>query len=114
MSKSLGELGERIIGQYLEKKGYRLIETNYRTKLGEIDIIAYKGTIIAFVEVKTRRSQSYGMPCEAVNWQKQQRLHRVASHYIARKGLINYDFRFDVAEVIIGKEKKIHYINNAF
>ena len=68
-----GDLGERIAKNYLIRQGYEILDTNYKTKLGEIDIVAKEDDILVFVEVKTRSSRSFGLPQESVNFKKQNR-----------------------------------------
>ena len=72
-SKSIGDMGERRAVKFLKKKGYKILETNFKTNFGEIDIIARKGDYICFVEVKTRSSDNFGEPREAVNFHKQKK-----------------------------------------
>ena len=82
--QTVGEKGEKRACKYLELKGYKILERNYRCKLGEIDIIAEdKNKDIVFVEVKTRSSLKYGAPSEAVNQYKQIHIKKVASYIIA-------------------------------
>jgi putative endonuclease len=82
----LGRAGERQAVKFLKEKGYKILETNFSLKpLGEIDIIARFKNIICFIEVKTRRSLSYGAPYEAVDRRKQFRLSRLALAYLKSK-----------------------------
>ena len=74
--KALGSKGEDLAIQFLKKKGYRIIDRNYKTSVGEIDIIARDGNTIVFVEVKTRTDDSFGYPFEAVNKKKRQKLQK--------------------------------------
>ena len=76
-SKNIGDMGEKKAVKFLKKKGYRILETNFKTKFGEIDIIAKKEGCICFVEVKTRSSDNFGEPREAVNFYKQQKISSV-------------------------------------
>ena len=78
-NKAVGGLGEDFAVYYLESCGYRIIERNFRCRLGEIDLIAQDGKTLVFVEVKTRRSRRYGSPQEAVTTAKQAKLRTVAS-----------------------------------
>ncbi|SDK44754.1 YraN family protein [Natronincola ferrireducens] len=115
MGKNLGAYGEGIGKKYLLEKGYVILHSNYRTKLGELDIIAQKDNIIAFVEVKTRRNSSFGLPREAVDYRKQLTLTKIAQLYIQQKKPGNVDFRFDVIEVRwIDDKYEINHIENAF
>ena len=115
-NKILGNKGEEAAAQYLENHGYFIRERNYRAKTGEIDIIASKGDIVSFVEVKTRGSLRYGAPAEAVNYYKQRKIVRTAQSYIRYKGLQNYSYRFDVLEILAPKSGSMSFrlIENAF
>jgi putative endonuclease len=109
--KVLGRKGERLVESYLKKQGCKILKRNYRTPFGEADIIAQDGEEIAFVEVKTRTSDSYGQPSEAVGKDKQQRYRRIAECYWLQTGK-EPNARFDVAEV--WADGRIEYIKNAF
>jgi putative endonuclease len=74
---TLGSWGESIAAKFLTRKGYIILERNFRCRLGEIDIIALDRKSIIFIEVKTRRNQKYGLPCEAVNTQKIRHLNNL-------------------------------------
>lgn len=106
-----GKIGENKAKEYLVKKGYKIIELNYRNKIGEIDIIASKKKRLIFVEVKSRETLQYGRPSDAVDFRKQQKLRNVATVYLKMKKLINAECQFDVIE-ILGDE--INHIENAF
>ena len=112
-----GNLGEDFAADYLEKEGYRILERNYATKLGEIDIIAQKDNFIAFVEVKARSEDSMYAPREAVTFSKQRKICKAAMLYKMRKGF-NVRPRFDVFEIIYDRYslevKKFTHIKNAF
>ncbi len=112
----LGIWGENRACSFLTAKGYRILTTRYRLKLGEIDIIAQDGNVIVFVEVKTRRNDRYGTPAEAVNYRKQRKIIRTASVYLEQFDLQERAVRFDVIEVYLPfqQESHIHHILNAF
>ncbi|GHV01217.1 UPF0102 protein [Clostridia bacterium] len=110
--QSYGILGEMSAVQLLERKGYRILESNYKCPLGEIDAIALDGETLVFVEVKHRSTLKYGYPAEAVTPHKQYKISQVAAAYIKRKGLYDRAARFDVIEVLDGKW--INHIENAF
>ena len=97
---NLGAWGEAVAERYLIKKGYRITERNFRCKAGEIDIIAYDGTRLVFVEVKTRRNQKYGLPCEAVNASKIRHLIKTAAYYMMIHSMESRDARIDIIEII--------------
>ena len=109
--KVLGAKGEKLVVAFLKKQGCKILEKNYRTPFGEADIIAKDGEEIAFIEVKTRTTDSYGQPSEAVGADKQRRYRRIAECYWLQKGK-EPNARFDVAEV--WADGKIEYIKNAF
>lgn len=119
--KNFGSLGEKLAVDFLAKNGYRILASNYRVgRLGEIDIIAWEKEYICFIEVKTRKSVFFGLPCEAVNRRKQDKITRLASFYINQYKLNGRNVRFDVVEILIeGAEdaysiKDINLIRNAF
>ena len=97
-----GDIGENKAVKYLTDKGYEILETNYKNKLGEIDIIAKDDTRIVFVEVKARATAKYGYPREAVNEYKQRKIRMVAESYLKNKRLLNSYIRFDVIEILAG------------
>lgn len=109
-----GIIGENKAAEYLVSKGYRIIHRNYRTKIGEIDIIAIKDEILIFIEVKTRTSTKYGYPYEAVNWKKQDKIIKTSLIYTKQKTLLNYQMRYDIIEVYLSKKPIINHIENAF
>lgn len=98
--QELGKKGEEIACIYLEEKGYKIIEKNFFCKLGEIDIIAKKEKTIIFIEVKTRKNNSFGNPAEAVNKRKQIHMYNVAIYYMLIKRLKNVHVRFDAIEIM--------------
>ncbi|MCG2712637.1 MAG: YraN family protein [Candidatus Omnitrophica bacterium] len=115
--KELGILGENIAAEYLKKHGYKIIKRNYRNRLGEIDIIAYEGAVLCFIEVKTRADEQRGRPEEAVGKAKQRKISQVVLSYLKMQGIYEGNFRFDVAAVMfneITNVKKINLIKNAF
>ena len=113
----IGKYGEDLASKYLEAKGYKIKERNYRTFLGEIDIVCeYKGNII-FVEVKTRRSEKFGYPEEAINFNKQRKIIKNALCYLSKYHLWDKNCSFDVILISISKNrdlKKIEHVRNAF
>jgi len=94
----LGQIGEDLAVAYLQKKGYKIIQRNYRTLIGEIDIIARDGDDLVFIEVKTRESLEYGQPFESVNRNKRRKIANVAMLYLKRLKNIPH-CRFDVVSV---------------
>ncbi len=102
----LGKWGERAACQFLRRRGYRIIKRGYRCALGEIDIIAQDEGTIAFIEVKTRRSNDYGPPQASVTKGKQHQIGKVASLYLKRNAL-EAPCRFDVVSILVDPEKKV-------
>ena len=115
--KEVGEFGERCAAIYLQKKGYTVAERNYRTKYGEVDIIAMDEKFIAFVEVKTRSINSNERPIYAVNREKQRKLITTAFFYLSEHKITKQP-RFDIVEVLYDKCNNKHvlirHIPNAF
>ena len=101
----LGKDGEEKGARFLQQKGYKILGRNYRCRLGELDIIAQDKDSIVFVEVKTRQTQSYGLPEEAVNWRKQRKIEKVALHWLKLSGIQGRNLRFDVLSVSPGEIK---------
>lgn len=93
-----GAWGESVAKAYLERKGYECLDTNFHTRYGEIDIIAAHDTYIVFVEVKTRRRQSFALAREAVTWAKQQKILLAAEEWL-QQNPTPLQPRFDVIEV---------------
>jgi putative endonuclease len=113
MKKSeLGKKGEDQASAYLKENHFKILERNYRSRYGEIDVIAREGNTIVFVEVKLRTTDQFGSPLAAVDQWKQKRLRRMAASYLQAKGL--YDrapVRFDVLGIT---PAGIEHIKNAF
>jgi putative endonuclease len=110
----LGRTGEEIALSYLREKGYKVLDTNWRSGKYEVDIIARDGNFIVFIEVKTRRSDYFGSPEAAVDRTKQRFMIRAADQYITRKN-INLEARFDILTVLIkGGGHEINHITDAF
>jgi putative endonuclease len=119
--KKLGAKGEDIAVRFLRNKGYRILERNYRVKLGEIDIIAEQGADLVFIEVKTRSDRFFGSPLEALTEAKQRQLARVALEYLSKKEWLDRPVRFDVVGIHLPRinapqspETSIDLVRNAF
>lgn len=111
----LGKSGEEAAVSLLKNKGYKILARNYRTKLGEIDIIAKDKDTVCFVEVKTRTCDKFGLPAEAVFISKQKQIARAALIFLKENNLLEHNARFDVVSIMTGKENpKIDLIKNAF
>ena len=109
--KQLGREGEALAGKFLEGLGFQILEKGSRTRLGEIDLIARDGETLVFIEVKTRTSTRFGFPEEAVTWQKQRKMAKVALTYIKAQGIRDTPIRFDVVSI---QGTQIRHIPNAF
>jgi putative endonuclease len=113
--RQLGDQGEDLAAAALRQQGYKILERNYVTPLGEIDLIAQKGRTVVVVEVKTRKSLRFGSPQESVSVTKQNRLRRLADYYLKDKRLVGSPVRFDVVAVTLaGDEPQVEIIQNAF
>ncbi len=110
----IGKEGEDFVATWLQEQGYTICAANYRYAGGEIDLIAKKNEILAFVEVKNRRSHYFNLS-EVITRSKQRKITHVARRYIVEYGMSSYVYRFDVALIEgIGKNRNISYIENAF
>jgi putative endonuclease len=113
---ALGISGENLACDALARQGYAILATRYRTRVGEIDIVARDGPTLVFVEVKTRRSEICGLPAEAVTRRKQRRIVTMARWYLTETGLHGTLCRFDVVTVLWrpGGAPAVEVIKNAF
>lgn len=114
-SKQIGAAGEELAASYLKRKGYRILERNYRWRRGEIDVVAEKERIMVFVEVKTARQPFFGAPESWVDEHKQRQIGRAAQHYLFEREIADVDCRFDV--IAITRERgrwNVEHIENAF
>jgi len=111
-NKVTGNRGEAIAAEYLQKKGYKIIERNFRTRFGEIDIVCWDGKILVFVEVKTKMGHDFGEPEEMVNKRKLSQVKRMGEVYVQDKGL-GCLCRVDVVAIVLENngliEKLEHY-----
>lgn len=107
----IGAEGERLAQKYLRRHLYKIIETNFRSKLGEIDIIARRGKTLVFVEVKARSTDRFGTGAEAIDIYKRRKMSLCARGYLHMLGKDDAAARFDVIEINAGK---INHIKNAF
>lgn len=110
-NRDKGAMGESVAVEYLISKKYRILKTNYRSKAGEIDIIASKEEDVVFVEVKTRSTTKYGNPGEAISKSKKRHIIKTAMFYLVENDDFNGNYRFDVIEIL---SDKINHIKNAF
>lgn len=111
----LGKSGEDTAVGLLKKNGYKIIVRNYKSKLGEIDIIAKDKDTYCFIEVKTRHSDRFGMPSEAVLKSKQRQISKAALMFLKQNNLLDKKARFDVVSIIYSKDRpRLDLIKNAF
>jgi putative endonuclease len=105
-----GKKGEELALNFLENNGYKLIEKNFKSKFGEIDLIMKDGEVIVFVEVKYRLSEDYGSPKDAVTYEKMKKIIKTAEYFIVKNNL-NSLYRFDVVSIL---KNNIEHVKNAF
>ena len=114
-SKRRGDLGEDAAARYLESRGFRVLERNWRFRQWELDLVCRDGDTVVFVEVKTRRAGSMATPADALDRKKRQRLVKAASQYLTRHDLWDAPCRFDLAGVVdTGRSMDVEHIENAF
>lgn len=113
---ALGAWGEQQAVEYLRKQGLKILVRNYRTPVGEIDVVARSRKELIFVEVKTRRGVDFGLPQEAVGLRKQQQIIRTAQWYLQQEKAGKLQPRFDVVAILCQSDKtaKIQHLPNAF
>ncbi|GAB3980090.1 YraN family protein [Spirosoma terrae] len=109
-----GKQGEAAAVRFLQENGYEIVATNYRYQHAEIDLIAKKGKLLVFVEVKTRSNLSYGQPEEFVSYTKAKLVMKAAEHYVFAHDWL-HDIRFDIVAVTLaGANLRINHIEDAF
>jgi putative endonuclease len=114
LNRLLGERGERAAARYLRRQGMRVIVRGYRTRYGEIDLIARDGDTLVFVEVRSRR---HGEPAETITPEKERRLTLASLHFLKRYGLLEARSRFDVVAIVWPDDRRpprIEHFRNAF
>lgn len=109
--RALGASGEELVAGWYEARGYRVLDRNWRCRAGELDIVAGRGGLVVFCEVKTRSSVAFGVPAEAVTPAKQARLRKLGVQWLEQTGARARDVRFDVASVL---NRDIEVIEGAF
>jgi len=114
-NRELGEWGEQIAVDYLNNHDVKIIDRNIRTNYGEIDILGQKDGVLIFFEVKTRRTEDFGNPEDAVNYLKQEHMRNSALGFIQSNQEIDLDWRIDVIAIYVGKKNKlqIRWFENA-
>ena len=114
--RDTGILGEKLAGDFLKKRGYHILETNYRCPEGEIDIVAKRKDSLVFVEVRTKTSTEFGSPEESITPAKKERMRTAALYYRQAHGNLPMTWRIDVVAVELtqkGKLSRIELIENA-
>ena len=113
---ALGDRGEMAACRFLKEKGYEILEKNYHCKIGEIDVVARRNGRLAFVEIKTRTSVQFGMPQEAVDHKKQEKIFKLAQWYMKEKKITKTPIAFDVVAVLWkeGGSPEIRLIADAY
>ena len=111
----LGRQGEDVAAKYLKRQGMKILERNFRTPVGEIDLIVKNKQILAFVEVKTRRGKAFGSPGEAVGSRKQHQIAQAARWYLNESPDASLQPRFDVISIsVTGDKFQVEHIPDAF
>ncbi len=110
--RKIGEQVETLVCSYLKSQGYIILEKNFKSHFGEIDIIARENEYIVFMEVKYRKNVACGYPLEAVNYDKQQKIIKTSLYYIQQNHIsLNASYRYDVVSVL---NNKVSVLKNAF
>jgi putative endonuclease len=114
--RALGQRGEDLVARWYETGGYEILDRNWRRREGELDLILGRGRTVVFCEVKTRTSNRFGAPVEAITRVKQQRIRTLAARWLAERRLGGRDLRFDVASVMVarGTDPVVEVIEGAF
>lgn len=111
-----GILGEKLSQNFLKKKGYRILETNYRCRYGEIDIVARQGDCLVFVEVRTKTNLMFGSPEESISYTKMQHMEQAAEYYIQEHRACGLSWRIDLIAIELDtnrRPQRIEQIENA-
>lgn len=118
-AQALGALGERIAERWLARDGWQVVDRRWRSGRRDLDLVAIRNSVVAFVEVKTRRSTWSGGPVEAVNWRKQRELTRSAQAWLDQRGTLiapaGAVYRFDIVGVVASRERVgVRHVSSAF
>jgi putative endonuclease len=113
---AFGKHGEDIACEELQRRGYVILDRRFRTRCGELDIVARDGIFIVFVEVKARADGNFGDPLESITWQKRRQLARMAAAYLFQKRLGDAPCRFDVVAIVEGPDARrtVELVQGAF
>ena len=113
--KTLGAIGESLAADLYRKLGFKILDRNWRCNAGELDLVVATGALLVFCEVKTRSSDFFGSPAEAVGYAKQARLRRLAAAWMGEHHFGQRNVRFDVVSVLIGESKpQVTHLPDAF
>lgn len=112
-TKESGDLAERLAADFLEGYGLNIIERNFRTRYGEIDLIANDSGMVVIIEVRAKKNEFSGLPIETVNYKKQQKVLKMARWYLAQNKLTDRAARIDVVGVTLTRPPKFEWIKNA-
>ena len=113
--RSLGDVGERLAEDLYRKLGFSILDRNWRSSAGELDLVVARRDLLVFCEVKTRRSDFFGLPAEAVGYHKQVRLRRLAAAWMNEHRPGGVRVRFDVVSVIVGESgPEVTHLPDAF
>jgi len=115
-NKPLGDRGEQLAADHLVRAGWTVLSRNFRLGRKEIDLVARRGEVVAFVEVKTRAGLGYGHPLEAITAKKRREIHQVAAAWIDRHGKPGDVYRFDAVAILLpsGGEPRIEHVEDAW
>lgn len=115
--KEVGQAGENAACKYLTGKGWTILDRNWTTRFGELDLIARDGEQLVIVEVRSTSGEQFGLGFQSVDFRKQQKVRRLALAYIQQKRLANLPLRFDVVSVLLDRDQvpvRIDHIEGAF
>lgn len=110
-TRLVGRRGEDVAIEYLKQNGYVILDRNFNSRFGEIDVVAWDGEYVVFVEVKARKDTEFGLPRQAVDWRKQKTIIKCAEYWLYKKKRVGAAVRFDVVEVLAGE---VNHIEDAF
>jgi putative endonuclease len=113
-TRDKGQRAEALAAAYLSDRGYQILETNYRVRQGEIDLVAEDGGVLVLVEVRSRQSAAHGDPLETIDWRKRRRLIHAAKHLVHSRGWQERFIRFDVIGMVYQPELRIELVRDAF
>lgn len=111
-NRKTGNIGEELAAKYLIKNSYQILERNFHTRFGEIDIICKKKDTIIFIEVKTKTSINYGTPEEMINQNKINKIQKMANVYLTTKRLHNYSIRLDAIAITLDGNGQVQSFNH--